>query len=881
MAKWYDIDTSVRINGGLTVNGDISIPSGNTIRGDGSQLTNLPIPVSSAMSVNGGTGPISSGWAYSHERTYGVGSHIPTGGTTSTFLRGDGTWATVATANNFVSGISSTAGGNGTLTVNRAGLADLTINLAHNHDSSYLGVNAKATDSDKLDGYDSSDFARSIFKTYNAVTGDDGTDGWYTIFSVGDTRLAQCNLRAYAHSFVSFIVSKSYGTDSCFITLQHTNVTNTNPGYKHLKGIRVLDGGKVQIKLNGGATTMIEMQLIGNGVGFTIEPTLIKETGTPIVTQSIDPIINGTIVSKGDVYVAGNKLFHVGNDGAGSGLDADLLDGLDSNKFVRNDLDNTLNGALTITKTGNAVDILTFNTERAWKFMQSGTGAGTNLALRDVTGDKLFLIQNNAGQDAIRIFPANIVANSRIEINGNAVWHAGNFDPNTKANTHTHPYLEVYSGGTIDVNTVQGTRLHAGTSGTWTNRGPSVHNGSSILSINTHPGDYHSQLWFDTGGDNFYHRTRDAGTVRAWRKVWTEGNDGTGSGLDADLIDGVQLTSLVRSDVDNQSVNNGFTIKGGAWIGQTGTAGNLIIRKSDGVGGIQLSGDNTAELAGVGSYITASGNAKFDGTVQVATLKVDTAGQVANLNADMIDGLHSKDLSRREIAYEVGGAGIYSGFLAKQSGVSGHQTQITIDPGVVYTSSGQRFSWAGGDISTIGPSTTANNNRIDVAYVAGPSEGNNEGTLKIIQGSYAITPTVPSIPSDGIKICEISILANQGTITNAKITDKRAYKPVKFMPDGRLDLDYLRVTNLTSYLGSIYIDKPFRATFAKTVLIAKGQTSYTWTHNFNLTSYAISLSCDSPEPHVYWSNKTANSVTINLDDVCDSDVTVDMVITGI
>ena len=34
----------------------------------------------------------------------------------------------------------------------------------------------------------------------------------------------------------------------------------------------------------------------------------------------------------------GNKIWHEGNDGAGSGLDADLLDGLDSSRFHRSAL---------------------------------------------------------------------------------------------------------------------------------------------------------------------------------------------------------------------------------------------------------------------------------------------------------------------------------------------------------------------------------------------------------------------------------------------------------------------------------------------------------------------------------------------------------------
>lgn len=40
----------------------------------------------------------------------------------------------------------------------------------------------------------------------------------------------------------------------------------------------------------------------------------------------------------------------------------------------------------------------------------------------------------------------------------------------------------------------------------------------------------------------------------------------------------------------------------------------------------------------------------------------------------------------------------------------------------------------------------------------------------------------------------------------------------------------------------------------------------TFTHNLNTTAYAVIISTDSPQRHVYYTNKTLNSVDINLDD---------------
>ena len=50
-----------------------------------------------------------------------------------------------------------------------------------------------------------------------------------------------------------------------------------------------------------------------------------------------------------ELYVNGDLVWHSGNDGSGSGLDADLLDGLQASQFLRSDTADTLSGTLTVT----------------------------------------------------------------------------------------------------------------------------------------------------------------------------------------------------------------------------------------------------------------------------------------------------------------------------------------------------------------------------------------------------------------------------------------------------------------------------------------------------------------------------------------------------
>jgi hypothetical protein len=63
------------------------------------------------------------------------------------------------------------------------------------------------------------------------------------------------------------------------------------------------------------------------------------------------------------------------------------------------------------------------------------------------------------------------------------------------------------------------------------------------------------QTYHQYNGDAYYHRSYYNGTWYPWRKVWTDGNDGGGSGLDADTVDGIQAASFLRSDADDTAAN--------------------------------------------------------------------------------------------------------------------------------------------------------------------------------------------------------------------------------------------------------------------------------------------------------------------------------------
>jgi len=74
---------------------------------------------------------------------------------------------------------------------------------------------------------------------------------------------------------------------------------------------------------------------------FYSEPIFIADASSYTVTY-----VNSTYES----FSNGNEIWHAGNDGSGSGLDADLLDGINSSQFVRSDADDTVNGNIELKK---------------------------------------------------------------------------------------------------------------------------------------------------------------------------------------------------------------------------------------------------------------------------------------------------------------------------------------------------------------------------------------------------------------------------------------------------------------------------------------------------------------------------------------------------
>jgi len=80
--------------------------------------------------------------------------------------------------------------------------------------------------------------------------------------------------------------------------------------------------------------------------------------------------------------------------------------------------------------------------------------------------------------------------------------------------------------------------------------------------------------------NEIYYRNTNGNGSTAWNQMWHAGNDGSGSGLDADTVDGLQASSFLRSDADDSASGN-LTVTGLALSNEDFYLNNMAIVSSD------------------------------------------------------------------------------------------------------------------------------------------------------------------------------------------------------------------------------------------------------------------------------------------------------------
>ena len=171
---------------------------------------------------------------------------------------------------------------------------------------------------------------------------------------------------------------------------------------------------------------------------------------------------------------------------------------------------------------------------------------------------------------------------------------------------------------------------------------------------------------FYNSNNIFYRTTNNVGTA-GWNRLWHTGNDGAGSGLDADTVDGLQASNFTRvnaADIDQwqsfRVINNAkATAADGMFIGYSNA--------NSGRTRVYSAGSNSGHY-----YSDASGNIlRSDGATYWHSANDGTG---SGLDADTVDGVQLANLVRNNAN---------SGMVPGTSIRFGHANQTSIDDGTI------------------------------------------------------------------------------------------------------------------------------------------------------------------------------------------------------
>ena len=215
----------------------------------------------------------------------------------------------------------------------------------------------------------------------------------------------------------------------------------------------------------------------------------------------------------------------------------------------------TLNGGHSLSGTGGVAQFALTSqvspsaaqSNAAIKFVADNPGSGGgiwgaystalafNFLKKEIGGTYTSILAMNGGSNNVGI--GTTTPTEKLEINGNIKATSfiksggtssqflkadGSVDSNTYL-TSLSGALPLVVGGSLNVNAANPTTLYTGSTGSWSNRGPAANNAGALLNINTHPGDFYSQLWFDTGAGSFYHRAASGSVpTGTWQRVYQD-----------------------------------------------------------------------------------------------------------------------------------------------------------------------------------------------------------------------------------------------------------------------------------------------------------------------------------------------------------------------
>ena len=287
------------------------------------------------------------------------------------------------------------------------------------------------------------------------------------------------------------------------------------------------------------------------GTGLSLAGTTFSNTApdqTVSLTGSGATSISGTYpsftISSTDTnttYTAGTGLSLSGTTfSLSSTANADTVDSLHASSFLRSDATDTATGALTFSGVTTFNNTLNFNPNGQQITMDSDGSRRLIDFLR--SGSLRMSLDHQTAQDD---FNFAFTSGSNLKINGNRILTtadegSGNgLDADTVDGIQASQFLRSDANdshaGTLTLDVVQvGNELR-------------LPNNTSLTDV-TLTGTSDPDTGFNWSGSNAVNYVSGGVLKYNLNNVWHSGNDGSGSGLDADTVDGIQGASFLRSD---------------------------------------------------------------------------------------------------------------------------------------------------------------------------------------------------------------------------------------------------------------------------------------------------------------------------------------------
>jgi hypothetical protein len=423
--------------------------------------------------------------------------------------------------------------------------------------------------------------------------------------------------------------------------------------------------------------------------GTTINPSAVQIGGTTVIDSSRNLTNVGTL--------NGGTPYTTANDGSGSGLDADTVDGTHLSGIVTRDFQDSSRNLNIATNSTGAAGLFMKASNGAFRFQLYGNGA--EYGFLDADWGNWDIRKTPNGQMTLRAGNAD-----------HTVWHAGNDG----------------SGSGLDADLLDGLHSTSFASSTFnvaggaSNSDPNSRTDSHFLTDNSNApfGSVYSHIqnhwWSSVGGNvaqnattyngspsRFAVRHRYSGTWTPWSEAWTNNNDGSGSGLDADLLDGIDSTYFNRGDnvygvmvgASGWNMNDLFTTRNRSGFFDVWGGSNFPPSTSH-VHGMQVRHNASAhygwQLAGQYGqnklwHRQVSNNSWGAWNQQWGS---GNDGSGSGLDADLLDGLHASSLVRSDAADTMTGTYTFTGGhgainLTSSSILSSASSNWTGNPGAL------------------------------------------------------------------------------------------------------------------------------------------------------------------------------------------------------